>query len=170
MTATIHQRIDHQQVALNLLKTIAPPDDESGLWVGNHSRVIEVSWVRPEETREIHFGDEAGKESGRQAARADAKAFLGAWLRRLKKLGRPTKTFGEASVTVAVVLDNGWTIRAAAEAAQVCEVVPVLDEAGQAKVEMHEVVHYDARTTTEAVPVTTKVCPPSLLAELEVEG
>lgn len=170
MTQTIHQRIDHQQVALNLLKTIAPPDDESGLWVGNHSRVIEVSWVRPEATREIHFGDEAGKAAARQAARDDAKAFLGAWLRRLKKLGRPVKTFGDTQVKVEVVLDNGWTVRASAEAEQVCEVVPVLDDEGQPRVEMHEVVHYDARTTTEAVPVTTKVCPPSLLAELEAEG
>lgn len=96
-----------------------------------------------------------------------ALAFLATWTNRLHHAGSIVKDYGDTTVAVQITLQSGWTIRAEVTADQACTFEPVLDDNGDPVMEPKDVTIYgDPVIETQLVPVTRRVCPPSLLAHL----
>lgn len=99
----------------------------------------------------------------REERRDETVARLGRWAKRLVQFGPVTKDFGEYRVELSVQAGD-WRIEVSATTDAVCERKPVLDDDGKPKLERKVTVkHGPSFELVEMVPVTEKVCPPSLL-------
>lgn len=146
------------QDALGVLRDLTPPDQPiPNLTITNDNTIILSPWK---------WGIPSALQDDDEK-RDIALAFLATWTNRLHQAGTIVKDYGDTTVAVQITLGSGWTIRAEVTAEQACTFEPVLDDNGDPVLVPKDVTVYgEPVIETQLVPVTKRVCPPSLLAHL----